>query len=395
MKRLVFSIIILFAFLVLVDNLVSWKSNPVPNSIEIIENSWQKMGDDELKFSSTYVDLHFSWSKFITYSVYFDRRIKAIDMNKSLPTGSFYEKGVDDNIPSLPNNNILSLNEAIYLSIYSTETFIYPNEEGYYNKLMLLKFNESLPRTIKRIFTNHYIYFQSKSSQLIALKLEVLPYDSLIVITLLAISVLMMFVYLMFNGITFIIGILLGLLYASVFTSLDFISKPVFVFIIVLLLPLLVTFKLKVWSVERKIFTSSFFMLTILLFILITGYFYFSNGDLKIYLEKTTISSIILMSFFALFGLGFTVYSMMVLYGIVCVILFGTKFIISDFEIRSAYMKTYQKSFPDYFVSLKINDKFLYKDVNCTRKIFEAYKQKKEVKLNVLYRNKRGDIVVL
>lgn len=259
MKRLVFSIIILFAFLVLVDNFVSWKSNPVPNSIEIIENSWQRMGDDELKFSSTYVDLHFSWSKFITYSVYFDRRIKAIDMNKSLSTGSFYEKGVDDNIPSLPNNNILSLNEAIYLSIYSSETFIYPNEEGYYNKLMLLKFNESLPRTIKRIFTNHYIYFQSKSSQLIALKLEVLPYDSLIVITLLALSVLMMFVYLMFNGVTFILGILFGLLYASIFTSLDFISKPVFVFIIVLLLPLLVTFKLKVWSVERKIFTSSFF----------------------------------------------------------------------------------------------------------------------------------------
>lgn len=395
MKRLVFSIIILFGLLIFVDNLVSWKSNPVPNSIEIIENSWQRMGDDELKFSSTNVDLHFSWSQFITYSIYFDRRTKVIDINKNLPTESFYEKDVDDNLPSLPNNNILSLNEAIYLSKYSSGIFTHPNEEGYYNEFMLLKFNESLPRTIKRIFTNHYIYFQTNSSQLIALKVDVLPYDSLTVITLLALSVLMMFVYLMLNGITFIIGILLGLLYASIFTSLDFISKPVFVFIIVLLLPLLVTFKLKVWSVERKIFTSSFFMLTILLFVLITGYFYFFNADLKIDLEKTTISSIILMSFFALFGLGFTVYSMMELYGVFCVILFGEKFIISNFEIRSAYMKTYRKSFPDYFVSLKINHKFLYQDANCTRKIFQEYKQKEEVKLNVLYRNKRGDMVVL
>lgn len=64
------------------------------------------------------------------------------------------------------------------------------------------------------------------------------------------------------------------------------------------------------------------------------------------------------MSFFALFGLGFTVYSMMELYSIVRIMLFGEKLTISYSEIRSAYMKTYQKFFPDYFVSLKINDKF-------------------------------------
>lgn len=394
MKNIIFTILTIFWSLVLIDNLASRKSHPIDNSIEIIENQWQIIDGENLKFTSVFSELHFSWSKFLTYSIYVDKRIKALDKNKTLPIQSFYEEGVDDNIPSLPSNNILSLNEATYfnsLSAISTSA----DEEGYYNKTIVLKFNESLPGTIKRIFTNHYIYFQTKTSQLIALKLDVLPYDSVPMIILFATCILGVFLYLMLNGINFILGILLGLLYASIFTALDFIPKSVLIFIIALSLPLFVTFKLKVWSVERKIFTSSFFILTILLFGLTVGYFYFINEDFKIYLEETAISSIILMLSFALLGLGFTVYSMIELYSIVRIMLFGKKFTISDFEIRSAHIKTYHRSLPDYFISLELNDEFVYMNAHCTRKIFQRYKQNKGVKLNVLYRNKRGDIVIL
>ena len=76
---------------------------------------------------------------------------------------------VDNNIPEIPQNNTIDLTDAIYsykdksLGIYTS-----PDDDGYYHQTLSLKVTESFPSAIKRMFSNHYIYFHVGSGQLVA-----------------------------------------------------------------------------------------------------------------------------------------------------------------------------------------------------------------------------------
>lgn len=396
-KKIVLYTIYFIISIYLINTFYSYYSEPKNDAIILSDKEWRVVDNAKMKHSFSKSNLHFSWNKFVKHTIFVDKLTKAKEEGKSIPTDDLRIEGTDTQIPSISENGIITLTDAVYSdNEKSSGIFTTPNKDGYYHQTLQLIFTESFPIAVKRIISNHYIYIQTPSGQQIAYKSDILPLDSLLIDTTLMIGVFTLFFILLLKGLNVLWGLLIGTLYAVLLFSFDIISPIIpIIFTGLLAFSFYIGFKLKMWYITRKVLTySTIILISILSCLFFALAFIFYNSQIQEFIEGEGLFSFFILAVFALAILVFTIYGIIYFYRIISLLSWGKKEIISEIAVHSSNMKTYHRSLPTYHMIVKINGQYSYKNINCSRTLHNKFHNKEELGCSILYFNNKGDAII-